>query len=87
MTFQYIKGSCRKEWDRFFSRVCGDRTRGNGLKLKESRFSLDTRKKSFTVRVVRHRNRLPSGVVDALSLKTFKVSLDKTLGNLISLGQ
>jgi len=26
-------------------------------------------------------------VVDALSLKTFKVSLDKTLGNLISLGQ
>ena len=44
---------------------------------------LDTRKKSFTVRVVRHWNRLPSDVVDAPSLETFKVSLDKALGNLI----
>ena len=58
MTFQYIKGSCRKEWDRFFSRVCGDRTRGNVFKLKKCRFRLEIRNKSFTVRVVRHWNRL-----------------------------
>ena len=33
--FQYLKGSYRKEGDRLFSRVCGDRTRGNGFKLRE----------------------------------------------------
>ena len=51
--FQYLKGSYKKEGDRFFSRVCGDRTRGNGFKLKEGRFRLDIRKKSFTERGVR----------------------------------
>mgnify|MGYP001861274406 CR=1 FL=1 len=37
--FQYLKWSYRKEGDRLFSRVCGDRTRGNGFKLKEGIFS------------------------------------------------
>ena len=36
--FQYLKGSYSKEGDRFFSKVCGDRIRGNGFKLKEGRF-------------------------------------------------
>ena len=35
--------------------------------------------------VVRHWNRLPSDVVDALSLETFQVRLDHALGNLILL--
>jgi len=46
---------------------------------------LDIRKKSFTRGVVRHWNRLPSDVVDALSLETFKMRMDKALGNLILL--
>ena len=41
--FQYLKGNYRKEEDRLFSRVCGDRTRGNGFKLKEGRFTLGIR--------------------------------------------
>ena len=65
------------------SRVCGDRTRGNGFKLKEGRFRLDIRKKFLTVRVVRHWNRLPSDVVDAPSLETFKARLEQALGNLM----
>ena len=44
---------------------------------------MDIRKKSFTVRVVRHWNRLPRDVVDALSLETFKARLDQALSNLI----
>jgi len=35
------------------------------------------------VRVVRHWNRLPSVVVYALSVETFKARLDKAMGKLI----
>ena len=44
---------------------------------------MDIRKKSFRVRVVRHWNRLPREVVDALSLETFKARLDQALGSLM----
>ena len=32
--FQYLKGDCQKGGDRLVSRVCCDRTWGNGFKLK-----------------------------------------------------
>ncbi|KFQ64597.1 hypothetical protein N335_03345, partial [Phaethon lepturus] len=55
----------------------------DGSKLKEGRFRLDVRKKYFTVRVVRHWNRLPREVVDAPSLEVFKARLDGALSNLV----
>ncbi|KFR05341.1 hypothetical protein Y956_13243, partial [Nipponia nippon] len=55
----------------------------NGFKLKEGRFRLDIREKFFTMRVVRHWNRLPRETVDAPSLEVFKAGSDGALSNLV----
>ncbi|KFP11239.1 hypothetical protein Z169_12487, partial [Egretta garzetta] len=55
----------------------------NGFKLNQGRFTLDIRKKFFTMRVVKHSNRLPREVVEAPSLETFKARLDGALSNLM----
>jgi len=81
--FQYLQGAYRKDEDNLFSRDSSDRTRGKGFKLKQGRFRLDIRKKFFTMRVVKHWNRLPREVVEAPSLETFKARLDRALSNLI----
>jgi len=81
--FQYLKRDYRKDGEGLFTRVCSDRTRGNGCKLKEGRFRLDIRKKFFTLRVVRHWHRLPREAVDARSLAVFKNRLDGALSTLV----
>ncbi|KFP13173.1 hypothetical protein Z169_03845, partial [Egretta garzetta] len=55
----------------------------NSFKLKEGRFRLDIRKKFFTMRMVRHWNRLPREAVDAPSLEAFKARLGGALSNLV----
>jgi len=71
--------------DKHFSRSCCDRTRGNGFKLKDGTFRLSIKKICFTVRVVKHWHRLPREVIDAPSLETFKIRLERSLSNLIEL--
>ena len=69
--------------NQLFTRVDNDRTGGNGFKLKETRFKLDVRWKSFTKRVVRCWNRLPREAVDTPSLEVLMARLDGALDNLI----
>ena len=70
------QGGCKQEGDRLCSRVCCDRTKGNGFILKQERFRLDMRKKYFAIRAVRHWHKLLREAVEAPSLETFKVRLD-----------
>ena len=83
MAFQYLKGAYQQEGEQLFTRVDSDRTRGNGLKLRQGRFRLDIRRKFFAQSVVTQWNRLPKEVVDAPSLEAFKARLGVALGSLV----
>ena len=43
--FRYLKGADMKDGENIFSKACCDRTKSNGFKLREGRFTLDIRVK------------------------------------------
>lgn len=80
-----LKGDYKKSWRGAFhkaSKATSNRTRANGFMLK-TRFTVDSRKKFLTERVVRHWNRLPREAVDVSPLEVFKARLDEALSNLV----
>ena len=72
----------RKDGEELFTRVCSDRTRENGSKLKEGRFRSDIRKKFFPVRAAWPWPRLPREAGAAPSLAGLKARLDGALSTL-----
>jgi len=51
--FQYLKGAYKKDGDKLFSQASV-----NGFKLKAGRFRVDIKKKFFTMKTMKHWNRL-----------------------------
>lgn len=71
----------RKAWKGLFRRACSNKTRGNSFKPEEGRFRLDSKKKFFTVSVVRH---CGTGCLVRLWMpQSLEVRLDRALSNLV----
>lgn len=76
-----VQRSHKKDGEKLFSRASCDRTRCNGFQVKEGRFRLHIRKNYFIVMLMNYWERLQREVVDAPSMETFRVRLERALSN------
>lgn len=85
-SFQYSKGTYKKDGDKIFIRTCCFGTMCSSFKTKDGRFRLNIKKKIFMMRIVKDWNMSPREAVDRISLESlesFKVRMDGILGYLI----
>ena len=52
--FQNLRGAYKQDEEQLFIRLCSNRIKGYGFKLKEGRLRLHVRQKLFTMKVVRY---------------------------------
>lgn len=79
----YLIKAYKKIGGGLFTNACSDRKRYNSFELKDGGFRLDTKNKLFTVRMVRHWNRLSREILDVPHLKVFESRLDGVLNGLV----
>jgi len=75
--FKILKGFSKVNYNTWFKLSVNSRTRGHSYKLVKSRSRLDIRKNFFSHRVVNAWNSLPSEVVEAECVNTFKNRYDR----------
>lgn len=74
--FKIIKGFEKVDYNNFFKLMHSGRTRGHRYKLSKSRSRLDVRRNFFSQRIVNDWNKLPTIVVEADSINSFKNRYD-----------
>jgi hypothetical protein len=74
--FKIIKGFEKVDYNNFFKLTHSGRTRGHRYKLSKSRSRLDIRRNFFSQRIVNDWNKLPTIVVEADSINSFKNRYD-----------
>ena len=75
--FKIRKGFSKVNYTTWFKLSDNNRTRGHSYKLVKSRSRLDIRRNFFSQRVINAWNSLPSEVVEAESVNTFKNRYDR----------
>ena len=75
--FKYLKKFNNVDYSKFFELQTNSRTRNNGLPIQSSRCNTDIGRSFFSNRVIRHWNNLPSEVVNANTINSFKYRIDR----------
>ena len=81
MTYKILQGTVHLRKDHFFI-MNTNPTRTNGLKIYKHHCNKTLRRYSFSQRIIDHWNRLPSEIVNAPNLLSFKTQLDIFLSSL-----
>ena len=80
MTYKILHGQVLLNSDEFFT-INLNHTRSNGMKIYKNHSNTNSRKFSFTQRIINDWNNLPHDIVSAPNVLIFKTKLDKFLYN------